>query len=192
MPAAASQPSVLIVPGLQNSGPAHWQSVWEREHPQYRRVQQRDWDRPDCIEWVDTLDRYVHESRVPVVLVAHSLGCACVAQWVRSKPTSQGKVRGALLVSPVDVDSPAHTPSETRSFSPLPLIPFPFSSIVVASTDDPYVSLKRAQHCASAWGSRFVNIGAAGHINAQSGLKDWPQGQRLLQELLAAAGKSFA
>jgi predicted alpha/beta hydrolase family esterase len=43
--------------------------------------------------------------------------------------------------------------------------------------------LDRAQGFAEAWGSEFVNIGAAGHINTASGLGDWPQGFELLQRL---------
>jgi hypothetical protein len=39
---------------------------------------------------------------------------------------------------------------------------------MVASSDDEYVTLACA--FAEAWGSRFVDIGAAGHINGQSGL----------------------
>ena len=39
-------PIVLMVPGLWNSEPEHWQSLWEAEEPTWRRVQQGDWDRP--------------------------------------------------------------------------------------------------------------------------------------------------
>ncbi len=67
----------------------------------------------------------------------------------------------------------------------MPLKPIPFPTIVVASTDDEFVSLARARHFASTWESRFVSIGDAGHINAASRLGDWPTGQILLAELLA-------
>ena len=49
-------PRVLILPGYQNSGPEHWQSLWERRHPEYRRVQQRGWERPRWTDWVTGLD----------------------------------------------------------------------------------------------------------------------------------------
>jgi hypothetical protein len=65
----------------------------------------------------------------------------------------------------------------------MPLDRLPFPSIVVASTDDPYVTLERAQQFADGWGSRLVTVADAGHINGQSGLGDWPAGFALLQEL---------
>ncbi|OYU42993.1 MAG: alpha/beta hydrolase, partial [Burkholderiales bacterium PBB4] len=41
----------------------------------------------------------------------------------------------------------------------------------------------RAQGFAHSWGSRFVNYGARGHINADSGLGDWPEGLQFLEQL---------
>jgi len=177
-----SEPNVLILPGLANSGPEHWQSRWERENPTYRRVQQRDWDRPECGEWVATLVRAIDASAAPVALVAHSLACALVAHLASTRTAA--KVSAALLVAPTDVDSPECAPPEVRGFSPLPLAPLPFRSTLVASADDPYVSLERARYFARAWGSRFLEIGKAGHINAASGHGVWPEGRRQLEALL--------
>jgi uncharacterized protein len=67
------------------------------------------------------------------------------------------------------------------------LVRFLFPSIVVVSTNDPYVKLARAEFFAKSWGSRFVTIARAGHINANSGLGEWTEGQKLLQELLREA-----
>lgn len=177
--------TILIIPGFGDSGPLHWQTLWENGHPEYRRVVQYDWEHPDCAEWVETLNRSIHTSKNPTLLVAHSLGCAVVAHWVKNH--GGAGVHGALLVSPSDVDLLKHTTPEIRSFSPLPLLPFPFPSIVVASSNDLYLTLKRAQHFASCWGSRFVNIGRAGHINADSDLGDWAEGKALLKELTKLA-----
>jgi uncharacterized protein len=173
-------PPVLILPGLGSSGPEHWQSYWEKAHPEFARVEQRDWDNPDRDEWVATLDRAIAQQAEPPLLVAHSLACALVAHWAARHTLP---VFGALLVSPSDVDSPAHTPPEVRGFSPMPLQRLPGRTIVVASADDPYVDIARAGHFAKAWGARFVNAGALGHINSASGLKDWPLGRRLLDEI---------
>jgi len=57
---------------------------------------------------------------------------------------------------------------------------------VVASTDDPYVTVDRAEFFARSWGSRFVTIPQGGHLNASSGLGEWPAGKKLLKELLSA------
>jgi predicted alpha/beta hydrolase family esterase len=170
---------VLVLPGLYNSGPDHWQSRWEVLEPEFRRVMQDDWERPRCGDWVERLAAAVLETP-GAVLVAHSSSCALVAHWVAGRP--MGRVRGALLVAPSDPEAPAY-PAGPVGFGPMPLRPFPFPSTVVASTSDPYVTSERAAEFAQAWGSRLVNIGDAGHINSQSGLGEWPAGFALLQEL---------
>lgn len=175
---------VLIVPGLGGSGPAHWQSLWAASDPAFCRVVQRDWAQPDLAEWLATLHRHIAGCEAAPVLVAHSLACSLVAHWVQR--FGQG-VAAALLVSPSDVDSPAHTPTEVRGFSPIPLVRFPFPSIVVASTNDPRVEFERAEFFARSWGSRFVAVSGAGHINDRSGLGEWAEGRKLLQELQGAA-----
>ncbi len=171
--------SVLILPGIGNSGPEHWQSLWENADPSFTRVQQRDWDHPVCSEWLDVLEASVARVGANVVLVAHSLACALVAHWAASTKLT---IKGALLVAVPDPDGP-NFPQEAIGFSPLPLEPFAFPSIVVASSNDPYGSMEFARSAAIAWGSRFVNIGMAGHINSQSGLEEWSEGLSLLQQL---------
>jgi predicted alpha/beta hydrolase family esterase len=173
---------VLILPGYADSGPDHWQSHWERADPTCRRVVQDDWLLPRLADWQAALEREVAQCAAPPVLVAHSLGCALVAHWA-SRPGAAA--RGALLVAPADVDSPDHTPDEVRNFSPIPLAPLPFPSIVVASTGDPFVTLGRASAFARAWGSRLVTLDRAGHINADAGFGPWPEGRLLLEELRA-------
>jgi predicted alpha/beta hydrolase family esterase len=170
---------VLILPGLYNSGPDHWQSRWESAHPEFRRVMQDDWERPSCVDWSARLDAAILATP-GAVLVAHSSSCALVAHWVGTGGT--GRVRGALLVAPSDTEA-APYPAGPTGFAPMPLARLPFPSVVVASTDDPYVTIERARTFAGAWGSRLVTVGDAGHINSQSGLGDWPAGFALLQEL---------
>jgi len=171
---------VLTLPGYADSGLDHWQSHWERADPACRRVVQDDWLQPRLDVWLAALDRHVRACATPPVFAAHSLACALVAHWA-SRAASP--LRGALLVAPADVDSPAHTPDEVRSFSPVPLVPLPFPSIVVASADDVFVSPERAAAFARAWGSRLVMLPGAGHINADAGFGPWPEGRRLLAEL---------
>ena len=49
---------------------------------------------------------------------------------------------------------------------------------------DPYADSPFVRQCAESWGSRLVNIGKAGHINAASGLGEWNEGHRLLESLI--------
>lgn len=174
--------TTLLVPGWSDSGPEHWQSLWERAHPTYQRVRQRDWVCAARVEWVAALDRAVVAAAGPVVLVAHSLGCHTVAHWLAHPSALTSRVRGALLVAPPDLAHPAW-PSTITGFAPLPLQRLLCPSIVVASTNDPWDPRRSAERLAAAWGSRFVSAGASGHINTEAGFGPWPAGERLLAEL---------
>lgn len=171
----------IIIPGLGNSGPHHWQSYWQKTLPHAVRVEQRDWENPTKAEWLAALDEALQKAPGDSVLIAHSLGVALVAHWAMNFHSS--KVRAALLVSPSDVDSPEYTPDSVRDFAPMPLQRLPFTSTVVASSNDPFVTLTRAEQFAHAWGADLVNIGPCGHINADSNLGDWPQGLKFLSDL---------
>ena len=182
------QPTVLTVPGLGGSGPAHWQTLWEKSRPDTVRIELGMWDRPHRNAWVTNIDQAVASARAPVILVAHSLGCVSVAWWASLSPQPYGwPVAGALLVAPADVDR-AGVAAELAPFAPAPKQPLPFPSIVVASSDDPWVTLERAHSLAVDWGSHFIDYGACGHINAASGLGRWPDGLELLDRVIAAAG----
>ncbi len=173
---------ILTIPGYGGSGEDHWQTYWENEIENTVRVEQENWDNPQLDLWVETLDSYIQKNQ-NYVLVAHSLACSLVAHW--SSKYESNSITGALLVSPSDVDSPEHTPDEVRNFSPMPTNELPFNSIVVASNNDPYVSIKRAEFFARSWGSEFVSLDSYGHINADSNLKSWPQGQGYLRKLIS-------
>ena len=149
----------------------------------YERVMQDDWYTPRCADWVARLDETINLSAQDVVLVAHSSSCAMVAHWARTASVSSlAKVRGALLVAPSDPEGPNY-PVGPTGFAPVPLDRLPFRSVVVASSDDIFVTLECAQSYAAAWGSAFVNLGPTGHINGDSGLGDWPAGYTLLDDL---------
>lgn len=170
----------FIVPGLGGSGPAHWQTYFERVHPEFTRIAQREWDAPDRTEWVSAIEQALAgEDLAQVVLIAHSLGCATVAHWA----TQHGHcLKGALLVAPADVETAHFASVPATGFGPMPLQRLLFPSKVVASTTDQWVSEARARQFAEAWGSELVMIGDAGHINTASGYGDWPAGLGLLQK----------
>jgi predicted alpha/beta hydrolase family esterase len=183
--AAATEPgvTVLTLPGLDGSGPRHWQSHWERLSG-FARVEFPDWARPRLHEWVPALDGAIRASARPVVLAAHSLGCLAAAWWAELtlKKGAALRVKGALLVAPPDVDA-LHVEPRLRDFRPMPRLRLPFPTLLVASRNDPHAGFDRSQEMAEAWGSRFVDAGAAGHINADSAIGEWSQGLRLLAGL---------
>jgi predicted alpha/beta hydrolase family esterase len=175
---------VFIVPGIGNSGPLHWQSLWQAAHPDWRRLSVDDWDRVECDDWVSRIERQLPSNGAEPVIAAHSLGCLAVAHWAArfGRP-----IRGALLVAVPEHAAPAFPREDTSGFEPLPNKRLPFPTIVVASSNDPYGSQQHARACAAAWGSEFVDVGERGHINAASHLGDWPDGIRLLERLMSAS-----
>jgi uncharacterized protein len=171
---------ILLVPGFGNSGPEHWQSLWERALPSARRVDLADWDSPARARWIARLHAAVTSCAEPPVLVAHSLGVTAVAWWAA---LHDAPVRSALLVAPPDL-ARADLPAEVRTFgSPSPA-PLPFDAVVAASSTDPYCAVARSRALAKAWGARFVDLGDAGHVNTASGHGPWPEGERLLASML--------
>jgi len=176
--------TVLVLPGFGNSGPLHWQSLWQASRPDFVRVDQRDWDHPVCAEWVRAIEAAVKRAGPEVVLVAHSLACLAVAHW---GSTSHSPIRGALMVAVPDADGP-NFPQAAIGFSETPATRLSFRSTVVISANDPYGSPTHAGQLANAWGSQIVHIGRCGHINASSGLGDWPAGYALLEQLLGEHG----
>ena len=183
---APSEPLVLILPGWQGSGPGHWQMHWAKmrreNQPGCTVVEQNDWLHPLRGDGLARLDETVIDAPGPVVLAAHSLGCMLVSAWAAvSRHTA--RVRGALLVAPGDTEAPG-LKDRLPGWSPIACQPLQFRSIVVGSQNDPYCTAERAQFFAHAWGSCWVDLGAAGHINADSSLGEWPEGQALLQTLL--------
>ncbi len=177
-----SDVDILLVPGWLNSGPDHWQSRWERNLKTAQRVAQADWEVPDKTAWVDNIVAAAAAGTRPVVLVAHSLGV--IASVAAAPLLPAGKVVGAFLVAPADVDNSrdwpenqGHAwPQDSFGFAPVPMQPLPFPSLLLAANDDPYCSQARAQAFAAAWGSNFVDVGPAGHIADGSGHGPWPDG----------------
>lgn len=166
---------ILIVPGLSSSGPAHWQSWLEAELPHAVRVVQPDWKRPDLPEWSRHIRRAVIRQTAPVLIAAHSFGALAALQ---AADDLSPHVAGLLLVAPADPDK----------FSVADVLPagrLDVPATLVASTDDPWLAFDRATALADLWGARLVNLGAAGHGNAEAGYGPWPLALRLLEQLKA-------
>ncbi len=183
-----SDPLILIVPGLDNSGAEHWQTRWLGLLPNSARVELGMWSDPHRNTWVNQLNLAIHRADRPVILVAHSLGCHAVAWWNEyERPSADGPVQGALLVAPPEVEGDGIDPRLAR-FAPVRRTPFAFPAILAASRNDHLIDFGRSRRLARIWKSRFVDAGWLGHINADSGLGDWPFGLFLLRQLASAIG----
>lgn len=183
--------TTLIVPGYLGSGPAHWQSWLERQLPDARRVNDIDWTAPRLAIWAATVGQALDAIRHPVWLVAHSFGCLASVLAASRRP---GRIAGVLLVAPADPERfDAQGLRSSGDTSPsladrLHAVQLDCPSLLVASTNDPWMNFSTAAYWAGRWGSRLVNLGAAGHINVDAGFGPWPQGLALLTEMQRARG----
>ncbi|OGB02561.1 MAG: alpha/beta hydrolase [Burkholderiales bacterium RIFCSPHIGHO2_12_FULL_69_20] len=180
-----TSPRILLLPGWQNSGPGHWQTRWEAQHG-FERLQQDDWWWPRRGDWMARLEDTLLDDPRPTVLVAHSLGCHLVAAWAAHTQHAD-RVAAALLVAPPDLER-ADAPPQVQGWAPIPRQALSMPATAVLSADDPFSDAARSLQTAADWGCEIVSLGAAGHVNGDSGLGDWPEGLDLLRALLARAG----
>ncbi|MDY0331249.1 MAG: alpha/beta hydrolase [Thiomonas sp.] len=173
---------ILLLPGWLGSDDGHWQRLWQKRYGD-AVVEQDDWESPRRADWIARLEDVILAHPGPAALVGHSLGCHLIDAWSASTRHAD-HVACALLVAPPDLYGP-QLPAVLQPWRrPLAQPALPFPALVVASTDDPYCHLSDAMHMAKRWGAQCVNLGPCGHINAASGLGDWPHGRRLLDGLL--------
>lgn len=190
---------LVTVPGWGNSGPQHWQSLWERSYPLTRRVEQDDWLYPECNAWEAALARTLADIDGKVVIAAHSLGCHTAVAWLLSASLrEQRQVKGLLLVAPPALPITAERALASGELPEGAALPgfagfgqpsaqrLPLPAIVVASRDDLFCEFAEAERMADGWGVKLVDAGNAGHMGSTAGLGSWPEGQRLLQRLMLA------
>nr|WP_315598188.1 alpha/beta fold hydrolase [uncultured Cupriavidus sp.] len=180
-------PTVLIVPGLRDHVPEHWQTLLALELPRAISVAPLEHDKLSCAARVDAIDRALAIIEGPVIIVAHSAGAIMVARWAARGITRN--IAGALLAAPADLETPLPAGYPTidtlrdHDWLPIPRDKLPFPSIVAAGSNDPLTRLERARDMAQAWGSRFVNLGEVGHLNPASGYGAWPRAEEFIREL---------
>jgi predicted alpha/beta hydrolase family esterase len=188
----------VIVPGIWNSGPDHWQSRWQAEREAAGaglvvRIEPTSWSDPDPADWSAAISRAVAACDEPSVLVAHSLGVLAVARWLgdAAPGASRGaassaslaappSVAGAFLVAPPDPAGPGFPAAAAGFAAPDSRTGLPTRMIV--SDDDPYCSADRAIGFARTLGSSVLRVGALGHVNVDSGVGAWAAGRALLED----------
>ena len=169
--------SIVIIPGWRDSPPGHWQSLWAEQLPGAVRVQQDDWITPSRQAWVASITQTILAQPEPVVIAAHSLGCIATAHL---PVEASAHIAAALLVAPADPERR----SVLTDFAPVPYQRLPYPSMIVASNTDPYCPVRTAGAYARAWGSEFLRLQDAGHINLEAGFGPWPLGLALLRSLV--------
>ncbi|GGE14329.1 alpha/beta hydrolase [Polymorphobacter glacialis] len=184
-PRLATTPLILIVPDIDGSGPGHWQTIWESQHSDVRRVEMGGSPTPDRLDWVSRLAAAIDAADQPVVLAAHGLGCHAVAWWAAlERPAFGSKIAGALLVAPPNLDA-GIADHRMAGFGPVPKGMLPFHLAVVAGQDDPSCGYYHAQLLARFWGGECVDAGRSGHLGADSDLGAWQEGWALMAKVAA-------
>lgn len=173
--------TTLIVPGLNGSGPGHWQSWWQAQVPDAVRVEQADWDTPDLTSWAEAVGRAIDQASAPVWIVAHSFGCLAA---VKAAVGRSRRVAGLFLVAPAD-------PLRFHLLHQLPVVSLSIPGLLVASSNDPWMRLMNAAWWAERWGFSLRNLGPVGHINADSGFGPWPEGLALFRRFAARHQDGF-
>jgi predicted alpha/beta hydrolase family esterase len=183
MPLLETDARILTIPGLDNSGPVHWQSLWEHKFSNCERIELGDWANPDKDRWVRQIANHISGESAPILIAAHSLGCHAFSYWYANAPASdRAKIAGALLVAPPDLGKLSKL-SRVTGFGQVASFTSSAPMIVVGSDNDPYAQTAHVWRLSRQWDARFENAGSFGHINAESQIGDWPYGQYLLASL---------
>lgn len=172
---------LLILPGRNNSGPQHWQTLWQERRPDALRLESTNWADPDLSEWISGLDRAIEACSAPPILVAHSMGCLLSVCWAHLHRPNLS-ISGAFLVAPSNYKRDGF---RSPSFTQIPESPLPYPALVLASTNDPYCAIEVAEGLARSWGAGFISVGDRGHISAEPGNGDWQEGWHLLEAFAA-------
>lgn len=175
----------IIVPGYGNSDEQHWQTYFQRQLPNSCRIAPKSWDKPICEDWIEAIQKEVDCHKASkVMLISHSLGGIAIAHWVSKYPMA---ITGAFIVAPPNLEDP-YKDLGLESFTPIPRQPFPFPSLLIGSTNDPWATPEKTNEFAQYWGSHLQFIGDAGHINSTSGFGHWKDGFARLQEFMLQLG----
>ncbi len=180
------RPIVVIVPGLRDHVPNHWQTVLAEQLPGSVTVPRMATNEFSCRAWVAEIDRTLAAVHGPVILVAHSGGVMMVVHWAEKH---RRPIHGALLAAPADLEVPLPEGYPTLEalreggWLPIPRSRLPFPSIVAASTNDPLARYDRVAQYAADWGSRIADVGAVGHLNPAAGFGEWPRAREFIRDL---------
>ena len=179
----SAAPTVLLLPDIDSTGIGYWQEHWAATRMDCATVDMGASRRPDRNSWVTRLDQAIRSVDAPIVLVGHGVGALTIAWWGELLGQEiEASIVGALLIAPPD--PAAETNERMQAFAPLPRTILPFPALVVASEDDPCVSVDRAFSMARQWGSGFARFGNCGHFGADDGLGWWQQGEELLDSFI--------
>lgn len=181
------KPTVLIVPGLRDEAPGHWQALLSHERDAVVSMPALGRQNIDLHARIAAIESTVSSIDGPVIVVAHSGGAIAAAHWAWR--TQAANVLGALLatppafVSPLGPEYPPLEKFKECGWLPLPSGPLPIRTIVAASRNDALGSYEQVSELARRWGAELVDLGEVGHLNPVSGYGPWPAARDLIERL---------
>lgn len=184
--------NILLVPGLRDENPEHWQSLLAASLPNARSLPARGKADVDLASRVAEIEAAVSAATAPVVVVAHSGGAIATVHWANR---TRLRPRGLLLATPPVLDElqpsdPLLRELQSAGWMPVPRGALPVPCIVAASRNDPLGSIDNVTALASGWGAQLVDLGEVGHLNPASGYGSWAQAPELIHRLAAGAVKA--
>lgn len=181
-------PTLLLVPGLRDEAPGHWQAILAGQCPGAVSLPALGRRNIDLAARLVQIEDAVQAIKGPVVVVAHSGGAIATAHWAQ-RTRAATAVHGALLTTPplfagpLGPEFPDLAEFQRNGWMPIPRAPLPFCSIVAASRNDPLGSYEGVSELARDWGARLFDLGDSGHLNPASGFGPWPAALELVREL---------
>jgi predicted alpha/beta hydrolase family esterase len=164
--------NVLTLPGWENSGPKHWQTLWEQRNG-YTRVEQHDWMKPLRGDWVARLEDVLLQCDEPAVLVAHSLGCILVAAWAAHSQNTH-RVKAACWSRRATSSGP-RCASSFRAGRPSPCRRCLFRS-AAGQPQRPLLRIRARPPVRHAWNAQFMDYGEAAATSTPT--PAWPAGPK--------------
>jgi hypothetical protein len=181
-----TEATILIVPGLRGHVAEHWQTLLAARLPKVRTVPPMGRDNIDCGARCAAIEQHAQEIDGDIIIVAHSGGAISVAHWAQ---TSRRPVRGALLATPPDFETPMPEGYPTMGalehagWLPVPWDPLPFPCVVAASRNDHLARFERVVEMAAEWQADLVDLGPVGHLNPESGFGEWRMAVQLVHDI---------
>lgn len=181
-------PPLLIVPGLNGSGPGHWQSWLQAHWPHSTRVDGIQWEQPVLAAWALRIRDIVAKAEEPLWIVAHSFGCLASVVAVADRPEQVAQLILVAPAAPQRFDCMGLKPDREDTndrFSlehVVPLRALQVNGVLIASRNDPWLSFDEAAALARHWQLDLHDGGKVGHINVDSGHGPWPLLPKLLRQ----------
>jgi len=165
---------VLLLHGWGGSNNPHWQS-WlagelAKEYGYVSFLEFSEFDFPSLAVWKKELQEHLEEFK-PDIVICHSLANILWFHLCNEKGITQ-KIEKLFLVAPPSLHCKIE---ELQSFFPVvtPLNLYAKDTLLVTSTNDPYLNVDEAKELQKALNVKMEVIQNGGHLNADSGYGQW-------------------